>query len=74
MGSEIGTGLMIAAGNGNIELMALFVQNSEQPVQLTAWNGHSEAVKWLLEHGAALNRDGNYWGLCITRYSTAIMN
>lgn len=72
MGFEIGSGLMIAAWNGNIPMMALFVErganprranrNGEQPLQLAAWNGHLEAVKWLLEHGAALNRDGNYWG------------
>ncbi|WP_170285863.1 ankyrin repeat domain-containing protein [Propionivibrio limicola] len=71
-GSQIGTGLMNAAWNGNIELMELFVarganprrsnHNGEQPLQLAAWNGHAEAVKWLLEHGAAINRDGHYWG------------
>ena len=72
VGSQIGTGLMIAAWHGNIPLMALFVerganprranQNGEQPLQLAAWNGHLEAVKWLLDHGAAINRDGKYWG------------
>ena len=36
--------------------------NGKQPLQLAAWNGHSEAVKWLLAHGATLNREGNYWG------------
>ncbi len=68
----IGSGLMIAAWNGNIEMMALFVErgadpkranrNGEQPLQLAAWNGHLEAVKWLLEHGATVNREGNHWG------------
>lgn len=72
MGNEIGSGLMIAAWYGHIELMNLFLQrganprranlNGEQPVQLAAWNGHLEAVKWLLDHGASLNREGNYWG------------
>jgi len=68
----LGSGLMIAAWNGNIEMMALFVErgaspkrtnrHGEQPLQLAAWNGHLEAVKWLLEHGAELNRTGNAWG------------
>ena len=71
-GSQIGSGLMIAAWNGNIPMMALFIErganprranrNGEQPLQLAAWNGHLDAVKWLLEHGAALNREGSYWG------------
>lgn len=70
--AQTGTGLMVAAWNGNIEMMALFVarganprranRNGEQPVQLAAWNGHEAAVTWLLEHGAALNREGNNWG------------
>ena len=71
-GNEIGTGLMIAAWNGNVPMMALFVErganprranrNGEQPLQLAAWNNHVDAVAWLLAHGANLNRDGNYWG------------
>jgi hypothetical protein len=70
--AQIGTGLMVAAWNGNIEMMALFVarganprranRHGEQPVQLAAWNGHEAAVKWLLERGAVLNREGNNWG------------
>lgn len=70
--NQLGSGLMIAAWYGNIEMMQLFVErgvnprranrNGEQPLQLAAWNGHLEAVKWLLDHGAALNREGNYWG------------
>lgn len=68
---SIGSGLMIAAWKGNIEMMALFVerganprranQNGEQPLQLAAWNGHLDAVKWLLEHGAVINREGKNW-------------
>lgn len=70
--AQTGTGLMVAAWNGNIEMMALFVarganprranRNGEQPLQLAAWNGHDAAVKWLLERGAALNREGSNWG------------
>lgn len=69
--AHIGTGLMVAAWHGNVEMMALFVarganprranRNGEQPVQLAAWNGHQAAVKWLLERGATLNREGNSW-------------
>lgn len=71
-GARVGTGLMIAAWEGNLEMMKLFVarganprranRNGEQALQLAAWNGHVEAVKWLLDNGAAINRDGNYWG------------
>ena len=68
----IGSGLMIAAWFGNIDMMALFVerganlrsvnQNGEQALQLAAWQGQTKAVKWLLERGAPLNRDGKNWG------------
>ena len=68
----LGSGLMIAAWHGNVDMMALFVErganprranaNGEQPLQLAAWNGHVDAVKWLLDHGAVLNRDGKQWG------------
>lgn len=68
---RVGSGLMIAAWNGNIPMMELFLQrganprranrNGEQALQLAAWNGHLDAVKWLLERGAALNREGDHW-------------
>jgi uncharacterized protein len=68
----LGSGLMIAAWNGNIDMMALFMErgaspkqanrNGEQPLLLAAWNGHLAAVKWLLEHGATANREGKAWG------------
>ena len=71
MADRIGTGLMIAAWNGNIPMMELFLSrganprrsnmHGEQAVQLAAWNGHTEAVRWLLQHGAVLNRDGRNW-------------
>ncbi|WP_186408052.1 ankyrin repeat domain-containing protein [Candidatus Accumulibacter aalborgensis] len=70
--AHIGSGLMVAAWYGHVELMALFVErgadvrrsnrNGEQALQLAAWGGHQEAVKWLLEHGAPLDRQGNQWG------------
>lgn len=68
---RIGTGLMIAAWNGDIEMMNLFLQrganprrtnrNGEQALQLAAWNGHTAAVRWLLERGATLNREDKHW-------------
>jgi len=70
--AHIGTGLMVAAWYGNIEMMELFVghgadvrrvnRHGEQPLQLAAWGGHLEAVKWLLERGAPLDRQGRQWG------------
>jgi len=70
--AQVGSGLMVAAWHGNVEMMALFVargadprrsnRNGEQPLQLAAWGGHLEAVRWLLDHGAPLERQGNNWG------------
>jgi hypothetical protein len=70
-GERIGSGLMIAAWEGNIRLMALFVERGadvdhvsrfgEQALQLAAWRGHLEAVRWLLDRGAKVNRDGKQW-------------
>lgn len=72
MTRPLGSGLMVAAWNGNIPMMTLFVErgadlrranaNGEQALQLAAWNGHLEAVQWLLEHGAVLNRQDKAWG------------
>ncbi|MEF8728356.1 MAG: ankyrin repeat domain-containing protein [Accumulibacter sp.] len=69
--AHIGTGLMVAAWYGNIEMMALFVEHGadvrrvnrhgEQALQLAAWGGHLAAVQWLLERGAPLDRSGNQW-------------
>ncbi len=70
--AHIGTGLMVAAWYGQIDMMALFVErgadlrqtnrHGEQALQLAAWGGHQEAVKWLLDRGAPLERVGNQWG------------
>lgn len=69
---RVGTGLMVAAWNGNVEMMALFVarganprranRHGEQPLQLAAWGGHEAAVDWLLSNGAPLDREGMHWG------------
>jgi uncharacterized protein len=68
---RVGTGLMLAAWEGNIEMMALFVAHGanvnamnashEQPLMHAAWNGHLDAVRWLLDHGALINRQGLEW-------------
>lgn len=72
VGDRVGTGLMIAAWEGNVPMMELFYQrgarldavnkNGEQALQLAAFKGNLEAVKWLLDHGAPLERRGNEWG------------
>lgn len=72
MADRIGSGLMIAAWTGNIELMRLFLDRGadvhlanrfdEQALQLAAWRGHADAVRLLLERGAVVNRDGKRWG------------
>lgn len=71
VGDRVGTGLMIAAWEGNVPMMELFLQrgarldatnkNGEQALQLAAFKGNLDAVKWLLDHGAPLERRGNEW-------------
>jgi hypothetical protein len=68
---RIGTGLMIAAWEGNIPLMELFVARGadvnmtnafgEQALLHAAWRGKLDAVKWLLAHGAQINREPLQW-------------
>jgi hypothetical protein len=68
---RIGTGLMIAAWEGNVEMMELFAarganvnafnQNGETALMLASWRGQIEAVKWLLDRGARLDRPGLAW-------------
>ncbi|WP_157651204.1 ankyrin repeat domain-containing protein [Dechloromonas denitrificans] len=71
MGSRIGSGLMIGAWEGNLELMRLFISrgadinrlnaNGETAIALAAWRGNQEAVKWLLERGARINAPERQW-------------
>lgn len=70
-GRVIGTGVMIGAWEGNIPMMELFVARGadvdktnslgEQALLHAAWKGHLAAVRWLVEHGARLNRQGQEW-------------
>lgn len=69
--NRIGTGLMIAAWEGNIPMMELFVSRGadinranrlqEQALMHAAWKGRLEAVRWLLDRGARIDRDGRKW-------------
>lgn len=71
MGARVGSGLMIAAWEGNIELMRLFIsrgadinlanESGETAIALAAWRGNMEAVKWLLERGARINAPRRQW-------------
>lgn len=68
---RIGTGLMIAAWEGNLPLMELFVSRGadierannrgETALMHAAWKGRTDAVKWLLAKGAKLNREPRQW-------------
>ncbi len=70
-GSAIGSGLMIGAWDGNIPMMELFHSRGadinktnrlgEQALLHAAWRGKLAAVRWLVDHGARLNRDGSQW-------------
>ena len=71
MGSRTGSGLMIGAWEGKIDLMRLFISrgadinklnaNGESAIALAAWRGNLEAVKWLLERGARINAPKRQW-------------
>ena len=71
LADRIGTGLMIAAWEGNIPMMEAFVTRGadvnklnaagEQALLHAAWRGNLEAVKWLLGHGAKINREPLQW-------------
>jgi len=66
-----GSGLMIAAAEGNIPLMQLFIERGaninyvsrigEQAIALAAWKGNQKAVEWLIEQGASLDPPDRTW-------------
>ena len=71
LADRVGTGLMIAAWEGNIPIMALFLSRGadinatnaldEQALMHAAWKGRLDVVRWLLERGARVNRVGLEW-------------
>lgn len=71
MGDRIGSGLMIAAWEGNIPLMELFVAHGadvnktnalgETALMHAAWKGRGKAVQWLLDRGAVPTREAMQW-------------
>ncbi len=71
LGARIGTGLMIGAWEGNLELMRLYLArgadinarngSGETALTLAAWKGRLEVVKWLLERGARINSEPRQW-------------
>ncbi|MFZ2627663.1 MAG: ankyrin repeat domain-containing protein [Rugosibacter sp.] len=70
-GDVLGSGLMIAAWEGNLPMMALFLEHGadvnqanahgETALLLAAWKGRVDAVRWLLARGAQANRPGKQW-------------
>lgn len=70
-GRNIGSGLMIGAWEGNLPMMEIFFKagadvnyinvHGEQALLHAAWKGKLEAVRWLLEHGAKIDREGKAW-------------
>ena len=64
-GSRIGTGLHIAAWEGNIPLMTLYLErgadvnllnrHKETPLALAAWRGQKKAMDFLIKNGADIN-------------------
>jgi hypothetical protein len=70
-GSRIGSGLLIGAWEGNIELMRLFISrgadinqtnaHGETALTLAAWRGKLAAARWLVERGARVNAPARQW-------------
>lgn len=71
LADRIGTGLMIAAWNGDIRMMELLVargadvnkpsSTGERALMHAAWRGQLEAIRWLLARGARVNGDPMQW-------------
>lgn len=71
LADRIGTGLMIAAWEGNLPMMELFVSRGadvnaenrlgEHALMHAAWRGHLPAVRWLIEHGARTDAQPMRW-------------
>lgn len=71
LADRIGSGLMIAAWQGDLALMELFAARGaaidkanalgESALMHAAWRGHLKAVHWLLERGAAVDRAPLHW-------------
>lgn len=71
LGSRIGSGLMIGAWEGKLDLMRLFISrgadinllnaNGESALAIAAFRGQFEAVKWLIERGARINAAPRQW-------------
>ena len=70
-GTNIGTGLMIGAWEGNLPMMEIFHKagadlnyanvHGEQALLHAAWKGKLDAVRWLVERGARADREGKAW-------------
>jgi hypothetical protein len=68
---RLGSGLMIAAWEGNLPMLELFhrygadvnLENSagEQALLLAVWKNQRAAIDWLLARGATLNRSPAQW-------------
>ena len=77
MGSRIGSGLMIGAWEGNIELMRLFIsrgadidlanENGETAIALAAWRGHQDVSSGCWSAARALMRRTASGRRCIMR-------
>ena len=71
LADRIGTGLMIAAWQGNLPMMELFVARGadvnrtnalgEDALMHASLRGRREAVQWLFEHGARLGSGPRRW-------------
>jgi len=71
LADRVGTGLMVAAWHGHLQLMELLVARGadvnksnalgEQALMHAAWRGQAEAIKWLLAKGARINNGAMRW-------------